>query len=66
MEQLTVCQSDPNQYGEVAAKVTVNFEPSVRLAQRETFREFITVAYDGRTIEDGRRWWDTEFNYVIS
>lgn len=55
---------EPNQYGEVAAKVTVNFEPSVRLAQKRDVQEFITVAYDGRTIEDGRRWWDTEFNYV--
>lgn len=54
----------PNQYGEVAAKVTVNFEPSVRLAVKRDVQEFITVAYDGRTIEDGRRWWDTEFNYV--
>jgi hypothetical protein len=55
---------EPNQYGEVAAKVTVNFEPSVRLAQKRDVQEFITVAYDGRTIEDGRRWWDAEFNYV--
>lgn len=55
---------EPNQYGEVAAKVTVNFEPSVRLAVKRDVQEFITVAYDGRTIEDGRRWWDAEFNYV--
>ncbi len=55
---------EPNQYGEVAAKVTVNFDPSVRLAQKRDVQEFITVAYDGRTIEDGRRWWDAEFNYV--
>lgn len=55
---------EPNQYGEVAAKVTVNFEPSVRLAQKRDVQEFITVAYDGRTIEDGRRWWDAEFNFV--
>ncbi|WP_446785835.1 hypothetical protein [Macellibacteroides fermentans] len=54
----------PNSYGEVAAKVIVNFEPLKRLAIKKDVQEFITVSYDGRTIEDGRRWWDAEFNYV--
>lgn len=55
---------EPNQYGEVYAKVTVNFEPSVKVPGFRAVNEFITVAYDGRTIEDGRRWWDAEFNFV--
>lgn len=55
---------EPNQYGEVYAKVTVNFEPSVKVPGYRAVNEFITVEYKGRTIEDGRRWWDAEFNYV--
>ncbi|OCW94925.1 hypothetical protein A9168_04410 [Macellibacteroides sp. HH-ZS] len=55
---------EPNQYGEVLAKVTVTFEPSVKVPGYRAVNEFITVEYKGRTIEDGRRWWDAEFNYV--
>lgn len=55
---------EPNQYGEVLAKVTVNFEPSVKVPGFRAVNEFITVEYKGRTIEDGRRWWDAEFNFV--
>lgn len=54
----------PNQYGEVAAKVTVTFAPQVRDSIFSNVTDFVTVAYDGRTIEDGRRSWDAEFNYA--
>ncbi len=54
----------PNEYGEVYAKVSVKFDPTERNLNFSNVLDFVNVEYDGRTIEDGGRWWDAEFNYV--
>jgi len=58
----------PNEFGEVYAKVSVKFDPSTRDSIFSNVQDFVTVEYDGRTIEDGKRWWDSssdaEFDYV--
>jgi hypothetical protein len=55
----------PNEYGEVYAKVSVKFNPAERFENYSNVADYVTVEYDGRTIEDGRRWWmDGEFDYV--
>ncbi|MDD2415084.1 MAG: hypothetical protein PHH72_07625 [Parabacteroides sp.] len=58
----------PNEFGEVYAKVSVKFDPATRDSIFSNVQDFVTVEYDGRTIEDGKRWWDSssdaEFDYV--
>ncbi len=54
----------PNEYGEVYAKVSVKFNPAERFENYSNVADYVTVEYDGRTIEDGRRFWDAEFDYV--
>ncbi|MCK9414885.1 MAG: hypothetical protein M0Q53_21505, partial [Prolixibacteraceae bacterium] len=55
----------PNEFGEVYAKVTVKFAPTVKAEGRRAVNDLITVAYEGNTVaNEGSHWWDPEFNFV--
>ncbi|MDD3041231.1 hypothetical protein, partial [Bacteroides sp.] len=56
----------PNQYGEVYAKVSVKFDPAERFENYSNVADIVTVEYDGRTIEEARRFWreSAEYDYV--
>lgn len=47
----------PNAYGEVAARVVVEFLPTAK-GDRRNVNDMVTVDYDGRTVHEGYRSWD--------
>ena len=54
----------PNKYGEVVARVSVVFAPTMKAADCRTVTDSITVVYSGKAIRSSSdQVWDPNFNY---